>query len=316
MGRIADRVAPGGCRPRQGHDSGRDEAGPGHGAGLRSRREHRPLARAARRADHRRPAVWYQLAVQVGSAGIPMSPRRCARRIEYFSIDHAKGGDWYRAHFPMTLRRRAAAATGRPPRHLRSHTRLSVRSEGTRASAGVGPRCETDRPARETRPTGPYRTTTSTCGWGDEPLDLEGALRSEEDRLTDEWVRVRRGPDLSGDPVATLLVRGEGAIRRAARASARGCTPVANSSCFAARTSTPDPRSVSPCPWLSRSACLGAPRVPQLQLHRTLRRDVSGSARHGACGSWPTVTPNPPAASSICSAKSFNRARRRPLNGL
>ena len=36
------------------------------------------------------------------------------KEIEYFSIDHARGETWYRAHFPLELRRRVARWRSRP----------------------------------------------------------------------------------------------------------------------------------------------------------------------------------------------------------
>jgi hypothetical protein len=122
------------------------------------------------------------------------------KEIEYFSIDHARGGDWYRAHFPTTLRRRAAAAMGRPlvtfeatPDYL-----FDPRAPG-RAQALV-PDAKLIALLRDPadRAVSHYHLNVRL---GDEPLDLEGALRSEEDRLTDEWERVAEDPNYRAIPL-------------------------------------------------------------------------------------------------------------------
>jgi hypothetical protein len=116
------------------------------------------------------------------------------KEVEYFSTDHARGEDWYRAHFPMTLRRRASDALGRPlvtfeatPDYLfdpRAPARARALVPDARLIALL--RDPADRAVSH------YHLNVRL---GLEPLDLEGALRAENDRLGDEWERVAVQPD-------------------------------------------------------------------------------------------------------------------------
>jgi hypothetical protein len=108
------------------------------------------------------------------------------KEVEYFSVDYERGEAWYRLHFPMTLRRRAATGLGRPlitfedsPDYL-----FDPRAPG-RARALV-PDAKLIALLRDpaARAVSHYYLNARI---GHEPLDLEAALRAEDDRLAGGW---------------------------------------------------------------------------------------------------------------------------------
>lgn len=115
------------------------------------------------------------------------------KEIEYFSVDYPEGEQWYRAHFPLAARRRMAAAAGRPfvtfeatPDYLfdpRAAQRAHDLVPGAKLIAMLRDPAE--------RAVSHYHHSVRN---GLEDLDLETALRSEDDRLEGEIERALADP--------------------------------------------------------------------------------------------------------------------------
>ena len=116
------------------------------------------------------------------------------KEIEYFSIDHARGERWYRAHFPLELRRRVARWRGRPwltfeatPDYLFDpRVAERVRRQLPAAKLIVILRDPVSRAVSH------YHHNVRH---GLEPLDLAAALHAEDERLDGAYQEVLDHPD-------------------------------------------------------------------------------------------------------------------------
>ncbi len=115
------------------------------------------------------------------------------KEIEYFSIDYAKGEAWYRAHFPLEVRRRLAGATGRPFLTFEATPDYLFDPRVPERVASLLPDVKLIAMLREPadRAVSHYHHNVRL---GHEPLDLEAALLAEEQRLADGWSRVTEDP--------------------------------------------------------------------------------------------------------------------------
>jgi hypothetical protein len=116
------------------------------------------------------------------------------KEIGYFSVDHAKGEGWYRAHFPLTLRRRAASVTGRPLVTFEATPDYLFDPRAPERARALVPEAKLIALLRD-----PTDRAVShfhlNVRLRDEWLDLEDALRVEDERLGDEWARVAADPN-------------------------------------------------------------------------------------------------------------------------
>jgi len=116
------------------------------------------------------------------------------KETEYFSIGHAKGEDWYRAHFPLRLRRRAADVMGRALVTFEATPDYLFDPRAPKRARALVPEARLIALLRDPadRAVSQYHLNVRL---GDESLDLDGALRAEDERLRDEWTRVAEHPD-------------------------------------------------------------------------------------------------------------------------
>lgn len=122
------------------------------------------------------------------------------KEIEYFSVDYPKGEEWYRAHFPLSVRRQGASALGRPfvtfeatPDYLfdpRAPARAQALVPGAKLIAMLREPVE--------RAVSHYHHSVRS---GLEDLDLETALRTEDERLEGEIERCLADPSYPAYPL-------------------------------------------------------------------------------------------------------------------
>jgi hypothetical protein len=122
------------------------------------------------------------------------------KEIEYFSVNHARGDDWYRAHFPMTLRRRASAAIGRSLVTFEATPDYLFDPRAPARARALVPEAKLIALLRDPadRAVSHYYLNARL---GDEPLDLEAAMRAEEERVRNEWARVAEQPNYRAIPL-------------------------------------------------------------------------------------------------------------------
>lgn len=132
----------------------------------------------------------------------PWVGRPLRKETEYFSVRHRMGLDWYRAHFPLAVRRRLARLAGRDlhtfeatPDYL-FHPLAAPRA----AEQLPGARLVTLLRDPVERAWSHYRHIVRL---GAEPLDFESALDAEEERLAGEMERIQT--DLQHRAVPFLL---------------------------------------------------------------------------------------------------------------
>jgi hypothetical protein len=116
------------------------------------------------------------------------------KEVDYFTIDHAKGERWYRAHFPLELRRRLARRRGRPfvtfeatPDYLfdpRAPERVKRQLPDVKLIVLLRDPVS--------RAVSHYHHNVRH---GLEPLDIAGALEAEDDRLDGAYEEVLDDPD-------------------------------------------------------------------------------------------------------------------------
>lgn len=124
------------------------------------------------------------------------------KEIEYFSVDYTHGERWYRAHFPLRARRGLAGATGRPLLTFEATPDYLFDPRAPGRVNSLIPDAKLIVMLREPaeRAISHYHHNRRL---GHEPLDLEDALRAEDDRVaggleraiadpTDRAVELRR----------------------------------------------------------------------------------------------------------------------------
>ncbi len=116
------------------------------------------------------------------------------KEIEYFSIDYAKGERWYRAHFPLAVRRIVAGWLKRPFVTFEATPDYLFDPRAPQRAHDLVPDAKIIILLREPadRAISHYHHNERL---GHEPLDLETALRSESERIAGEMERTLAEPD-------------------------------------------------------------------------------------------------------------------------
>lgn len=115
------------------------------------------------------------------------------KEIEYFSIDYARGERWYRAHFPLTIRRAVAGWLKRPFVTFEATPDYLFDPRAPQRAHDLVPGARIIILLREPgdRAISHYHHNERL---GHEPLDLETALRSEKERVAGEMERTLAEP--------------------------------------------------------------------------------------------------------------------------
>ena len=115
------------------------------------------------------------------------------KEVEYFSVDYTKGESWYRAHFPLTLRRRLAQTMGRPWQTFEATPDYLFDPRAPQRVAAMLPNVKLVVLLREpaSRAVSHYHHSVRHHL---EELDLETALQAEHDRLAPEWGLIDADP--------------------------------------------------------------------------------------------------------------------------
>jgi hypothetical protein len=126
------------------------------------------------------------------------------KEIEYFTVDQARGADWYRAHFPLAARRELAGRThrnapGRPFLTFEATPDYLFDPRAPERVRALLPDVKLIAMLREPagRAVSHYHHIARL---GLEPLGLEEALVTEDERLAGEWARI--AADIA-DPTGT-----------------------------------------------------------------------------------------------------------------
>jgi Sulfotransferase domain len=108
------------------------------------------------------------------------------KEVEYFSVDYAKGEGWYRLHFPMAVRRRAADMRGRRFVTFEDSPDYLFNPRAPERARALVPHAKLIVLLRDpaARAISHYYLNVRI---DHEPLDLEAALRAEDDRLGQGW---------------------------------------------------------------------------------------------------------------------------------
>ena len=111
------------------------------------------------------------------------------KEVEYFSVDYGKGEGWYRLHFPLTMRRRGADLLGRPLITFEDSPDYLFHPRSPERARELVPGAKLIVLLRDpaARAVSHYYHNVRI---GHEDMDLEKALRAEDDRLADGWASV------------------------------------------------------------------------------------------------------------------------------
>lgn len=116
------------------------------------------------------------------------------KEIHYLSIDHAQGERWYRAHFPLRLRIGLARVLGRRLQTFEATPDYLFLPHAAVRAARLMPDARIIALIRNPvdRAISHYHHMVRI---GKEPLGLQEALFSEEERLAGEWAHLENDPD-------------------------------------------------------------------------------------------------------------------------
>lgn len=115
------------------------------------------------------------------------------KEVEYFSVDFLRGERWYRAHFPVALRRKLASFRGRAWKTFEATPDYLFDPRAPQRVAEALPNAKLIVLLRDPidRAVSHYHHSVRN---NLEDLPLEEALRREVERLEPEWSRIARDP--------------------------------------------------------------------------------------------------------------------------
>jgi len=116
------------------------------------------------------------------------------KEVDYFSLDHELGEQWYRAHFPLEARRRWSATRDRPWLAFEATPTYVFDPRAPERAAHLVPTAKLIALLRD-----PVERAVSHYHHNVrhqlERLSLEDALRAESERLAPEWTHIEEDPD-------------------------------------------------------------------------------------------------------------------------